>query len=123
MPKSEQTIFRSPHDKEHPFTQSINEIIRERRLSPEARSLMVYFLSLPDDWVLVHKCIIKDFGMKRRVLDRCLEELIAFGHVVRTREKNGNLLSAYKYKIYEYNYVIFNLTYTTPKKCVIIIIA
>jgi hypothetical protein len=101
VPKSEQTIFRAPHDKDHPFTQNINQIIRDTRLSLDARGLMIYFLSLPDDWVFVHKCIIRDCKINRRVLDRCLDELIAFGYVVRTREKAGNLLSAYKYKIYE----------------------
>lgn len=59
-----------------------NELFQKTNLSFEAKGLMGFVLSLPDDWI-VHKSYIKKrFKIGQYALDRIFKELEKTGHVV-----------------------------------------
>jgi len=69
------------------FTVAPNAIFNDRRLSVEAIGVLVYLLSLPNDWRvrLVHLQKKLDIGRQR--LQRVMRELIAAGYVERDNEQ------------------------------------
>lgn len=76
-----------------------NSIIRDTDISPEARILLITLISLPDDWNVNVKGLIKIMnsdskqyhGFGRDGIYALLKELIANGYVVKesTKHKNG----------------------------------
>lgn len=47
---SDQTIRRAKHGKENPYFLHLRQTAQDKRLSYEARGMLSYFLSKPDDW-------------------------------------------------------------------------
>lgn len=77
--------------REKNFTIIGNEILTRTDMGFEAKGLLCYILSLPDDWV-VHKSVIqKEFKMGRRVVDRLFKEMECAGYVIESDviKKNG----------------------------------
>ncbi len=53
------TIQRCPHDKQNPFAQISRTLIRNKRISPGCRWLIIYLLSMKDGWKITVKQVIQ----------------------------------------------------------------
>lgn len=90
------------HRAEHKSNFSIlsNETIRNANLSLEARGLLHYMLSFPDDWKFSMKKVSEDQNVSTKVLRRIVNELVEAGYVF--MEKKRNAFGQYKFD-YEVN--------------------
>jgi hypothetical protein len=85
------TIFRCPHDKKNPYAQINREILTDPYLSWAAKGLLVYLLSLPDNWKIqvIHLSkICKKRGGKEDTIYSLLNELIEEGYCYRSQPLN-----------------------------------
>lgn len=86
--------------KENPFTQILNIIITDSRISSNAFRLISYLISKPNDWVINLTEAYKSINIGRDAGARAFKELQSVGYLDRTqvRGKNGYLLG--------YNYIL-----------------
>lgn len=72
-------IIRTPHNSERPYFSMARSSAQDRRLSWEARGVLAYLLSKPDDW----KVMIVDLqqGCGRDKAKAIIAELLAFGYI------------------------------------------
>lgn len=99
---SDSTIQRSPHDKKNPYLMVARSLFQDHTVSLEARGLMGYLLTLPDDWKIFHKHLQVTLGISKEKLRKIMNELLEKGYASRTRERKGGRLQAYKYEICEF---------------------
>jgi hypothetical protein len=91
---------------ERDFLIVANSTVQDKRLSWEARGLLVYLLSLPSDWQIKVSHLQKQGGAGRDVLRRMLRELQEFGYVSgfgresRDRAERGNFVKT-EIQVYE----------------------
>ena len=57
------------------FTMAQNDLIQDDRLSLEARGLMMYILSLPDDWAFSVKGLANQCKVSEATVNRLVNEL------------------------------------------------
>lgn len=82
----QQTIQRSPHNKENPYVSILRTTAQDKRLSYEARGLLAYLLSKPLDWrVQVTELQHEDYAGRDKV-QRILKELAAAGYITRPQK-------------------------------------
>lgn len=83
------------------YTCVSNRMLRDERLSLEAKGFMAVVLSLPDDWEFSVRGMVALCGASKSAVYRVLLELENLGYAKRTREKgdNGQFL--------EYNHAFF----------------
>jgi len=103
------SISRCPHDKKNPYVMTSRELIHDSAMSPQARFVLIYLLSLPDDWQIYHSHLQKSLNVGETYLNSCFEELIREGYVTRTREKIKGVFQPYKYQIREFKIKVPNL--------------
>jgi DnaD/phage-associated family protein len=83
---NQQTIQRSPHNKENPYVSILRTTAQDKRLSYEARGLLAYLLSKPHDWqVKLHELQHEKYAGRDKV-QRILKELAAFGYLTRPQK-------------------------------------
>lgn len=78
------------------------DVMRNSRLSPEAKAVYAYLSSIAGCGETCYpsvETIQKDMAMSKNRLSKYMNELIASGVVEKTREKNGNLYGRNVYKI------------------------
>ena len=63
------------------FTQTPNELVTDRTLSPEARLILILVLSKPNGWTIRRQEIINSLGISMHVYKRASKELRAWGHL------------------------------------------
>lgn len=85
------TIERCPHDKENPYAQISNALIRDRNVSPRARWFIIYCLSLPRGWKLSIPTVIKEQGLSKDIMYGILKETIKSGYMKRIDRIEGGL--------------------------------
>lgn len=105
------------------FTTVYNDVIRDERLSLRARGLLIYLISLPDDWVIhksyLDKQIFPDVdrvdengvrlkGEKREGRDAvfsAFDELVFWGYILVVKKINANngRLEGFDYVVYNSN--------------------
>lgn len=97
------TIQRCPHDKQNPYTQVLNSLIRDQSLSPNCRWLLIYLLSNKDGWVVSVKQVCNHLKehMGRDKVRSLFDEAIKAGYMKREVVKVGNLNNGYMYYISE----------------------
>lgn len=97
---SEIRIFKFPERKL--YAKVPNYAAQDPRLSFGAKGLLTYLLSLPDNFIVYKKNIIKYQNIKRRLLDNYFEELETFRYVVPSEEqdKNAGQFGAKDYKVF-----------------------
>ena len=79
-----------------------NRIARDERLSFEARGLLVFMLSMSDDWNFSIKGLVNQTGMKRSVILRMVKELRDCGYILIKQEtKKDGKFTAKTWEIYE----------------------
>jgi hypothetical protein len=77
-----------------------NALVEDKRLSIEAKGLLAYLISRPDDWVVKHGHLQRALGIGRDKLQRILRELIQTGYLERDDEQprdGHNQFAAYAY--------------------------
>lgn len=79
-----------------------NELIRDSRLSFEARGFIALILSLPDDWSFSVRGLMKITGLKMSVVEKLLTELKNCGYAEKkkTRDDRGRI-TAHSWDFYE----------------------
>ena len=75
------TIRRSPSPIRKNFTIIPNEALNDPRLSWEARGMLAYLLSKPDNWKVLPKALINETKAGKDVVYRVLNELEAAGYI------------------------------------------
>ena len=79
-----------------------NGIARDERLSFEARGLLVFMLSMSDDWNFSIKGLVNQTGMKRSVILRIVKELRDCGYILIKQEtKKDGKFTAKTWELYE----------------------
>lgn len=95
--RGEQTIFRVAN-RHKPYSQLGNAMIRDGRLSWEARAILSYILSFPTDWQFSLGWFCKETQTGRDKARRVVRELVDAGYCVRGRQrKSDGKLGPYEY--------------------------
>ncbi len=89
-------------EKKDKFTQIDNNLIRNQNLSLKAKGLLIYMLSLPDDWDYSISGLSATCKEGKSSIRSAIDELITQRYITRSlaRGKNG-LLDGYEYVAYE----------------------
>jgi len=74
---------------ERNFTQISNDLITNKDLSLEERGLLVYILSLPNDWHLYKNSLPDRTGEKPGTIDRIFKSLQSKGYILSRQVKNA----------------------------------
>src|ERR1700691_4630637 len=85
------TIQRTPHDPENPFVMINKKCLQDKDLSWDARGLLAYLLSLPNDWKIHVSHLVKQYPKKgggEKAIHRMLNELIEAGYCERIQVKD-----------------------------------
>ena len=80
-------IVRSPRPASH-YTVVQNQVIRDRRLSWRARGILIYLLSMPDDWRTTASHLASTGLEGRDAIRACLEELETVGYIQRKKRQD-----------------------------------
>ncbi len=98
---NEPTFRRSPHNKQNPYVMISREMAQDKSISPKAKGILLYLLSLPDDWKIYHSQLQDGLGVGEDYINSAMDELLNHGYAERTREKVKGLFQPYQYEIYE----------------------
>lgn len=86
------------------FTIVGNNIIKDDRLSIEARFVLIYMRSFKKGWVFYKRDLQERLKIGRRVIDRCFDELSDVGYLVETDLiKTGSLFPTKGYTVYPFS--------------------
>ena len=77
-------IHRADHGAEHPYFIQRRKTAQDNTLSFEARGVVAYLLSKPDDWTINEAELRKAGGIGRDKMRRILQELIDAGYMTST---------------------------------------
>jgi hypothetical protein len=92
------TVIRHNHKRN--FTVVPNAIIRDQRLSTEAKGVLIYMLSCPPRWQFYHWQIQQELGIGKQKLQRVIQELVEAGYLRRCYKQprdNANRFAGYGY--------------------------
>src|SRR5690606_15840152 len=87
MTDSKTTIIRTPHSSERPYFVMSRETAQDRNLTFEARGMLAYLLSKPDDWQVQIKDLQQHIG--RDKVKAILKELEAAGYLTVERDRHN----------------------------------
>lgn len=97
MSKGDKTIFRVA-SRHKPYSQLGNAMIRDNRLSFEARGVLSYILSFPSNWQFGLHWLCRETHLGRDKARRIVKELVAVGYCQRGRIRNPDgRLGRYEY--------------------------
>lgn len=85
------------------FTIVNNDILRNPNMSFEAKGMLCYILSLPDDWILHTSKLMSDFKIGRHYLKRCFDEIEKCGYMAKVGvvKGKGGRFEGYSYMFYD----------------------
>lgn len=86
----ESTIRRSPHDTENPYVMIRRDIFQGSGLSFEAKGLLGYLLSKPDDWKIMISDLMREGDCGRDQIRRILKELKDHGYIITQQTHDNN---------------------------------
>lgn len=78
-------IVRSRKTAKDRYTMILNDIVQSRELTPEEKTILVYLLSLPSDWVIYKNNLIEWANFGRDRFNKGWKGLIAKGYIVSIR--------------------------------------
>lgn len=90
-------------EKTNHFTIIPNDLACDERLSFEARGVLCYLLSKPNDWKVNCKDIQRSGDIGRQKAYSILSELIESGYVHRSKVENAQKKHNYQYVIYDFS--------------------
>jgi len=99
---SENNIVRSKTTAQGKFTMIPNHICRSQNLTMDERGLLIYLLSLPENW-MVRKTQVQTqmVGMGRNRYEKAFSSLEKQGYILKIQHFKGNLKSGITYVVYE----------------------
>ena len=96
------TIIRAPRGKEHPYFMHRRATAQDRALSFEARGVVAYLLSKPDDWTIALTDLMAEGGIGRDKARRILNELAEAGYLKQQQQHgDGGKFEAVVYVLHE----------------------
>ena len=100
--KKENSIIRTVKNKDNPYVM-INKLgIQDPNLSWAAKGLLAYLLSLPDDWTIHVKELLKHTSSRETNTYTVIRELLRYGYMEKVEYR-------YKGKILALNYTVFEV--------------
>lgn len=78
----EKTIIRTPKTGDRPYFATARQTAQDRRLSAEARGVLWYLLSKPDDWKIIPADLEAEFDLGRDKVKTILRDLRAHRYIV-----------------------------------------
>lgn len=95
------TVIRAQHSSENPYFMMARRVAQNRSLTWEARGLLAYLLSQPDDWSVIVADLQQQCG--RDKVYRILSDLEQAGHLRREQaRRDDGTLDATVYRVYEH---------------------
>ncbi len=96
----DKTIIRAAHDKKNPYVMIRRAVPQDKRLSWEARGVMAYLLSKPDDWSIQANDLRQHCG--RDKVYSILKELTENGYLERVQwvDETGKF-DSFEYRLHE----------------------
>jgi hypothetical protein len=94
------TVIRHKHKRN--FTVVPNAIMRDQRLSTEAKGVLIYMLSCPRGWEFYHWQIQQELGIGKQKLQRVIQELVEAGYLKRGHKQprdSANRFAGYGYVV------------------------
>lgn len=80
------TIFRVVKNREYPYVRMNKKTLSDKRLSWEARGMLAFLLSKPDDWTVMFNNLVNESPGGAHKVRRILKELQGAGYMARKRE-------------------------------------
>jgi len=99
---NQSTFERCSHDRKNPYVMISREMAQDKSISPKAKGVLLYLLSLPSDWKIYHAQLQDGLGVGEDYINSAMDELLENGYAERTREKVKGLFQPYKYIIREF---------------------
>lgn len=87
--------------KDNPFTQILNSIITDTRISSNAFRLLSYLISKPNDWIINLTEAYATLGLGRDAGARAFKDLEAVGYLTRTQVRGEKGIIGYNYILNE----------------------
>lgn len=88
MTGKSQTIFRVA-SRHKPYSQLGNAMLRDSRLSIEARGTLSFILSHPVDWKFNIEWLGREIGVGRQKAQRIVRDLVEHGYCIRHQHRDG----------------------------------
>lgn len=92
-------IIRSVNASKHNFTPISNTLIQNKKLSLEAKGLIIYILSLPETWVIWKQQVQSALNMKRFQFDRIWKECVSEGYIKTKKFRTESGKFTYHYEV------------------------
>ena len=109
-------IIRTPKNRDNPYAQINKFLLGNPELSWQAKGLLAYLLTLPDDWKVYPRELVKHAKNGRDALYRILRELIDRGYLLRTQQRNeDNQFRQVTYTVLEYPSLVNSVISNRPK--------
>jgi hypothetical protein len=86
---TEQTIFRIA-SRHKPYAQLGNAMLRDKRLSLEARGALAFILSHPADWRFSLEWLCREQGVGRDKVRRLIREMVSADYCIRSQERTAS---------------------------------
>lgn len=101
--ENQTTFIRCPHDAEHPYVMIATAMLRDKSISPKAKGVLCYLLSLPRQWTVYHKQLKDGLNIGEEYLNSAMDELLKAGYARRTRKqgKENGRFQPYHYEFSE----------------------
>jgi hypothetical protein len=100
---NEQSTFRTRHGKDRPYFALRQDTARDSRISFEARGMLAYLLSKPDNWQVKINDLMKNGDIGREKTFRILNELKTAGYIIQEKQRKNadGTFARVEYRIYE----------------------
>lgn len=97
------TIQRWPHDARNPYTQILNDLIRDDSVSPNCRLILIGLLSNKDGWVISIPQLVSQYSnhFGREKVYSLVKEAVTSGYMKREQIRTGGKWQTCKYYIAE----------------------
>lgn len=102
MERSKDHIFKAKL--KLPYFFYYNETAQDIELTMQAKGLLAYLLSLPEEWKIIAKEIPNHFPNGRDAVYKALNELIEKAYIVKGERREDGKFSGYHYKVFPVKY-------------------
>jgi len=82
--------YRKIKNKENPYVMINKEWVNDATMSAKSKGILLYLLSLPDDWIIHEIEIVKHFTDGEKSIRTGIRELIKLGYITREQERHEN---------------------------------
>ena len=103
-------IFRHAHNELNPYAQISRNTLQDNKLSWAARGLLAYLLSLPLDWKISKKHLLKQSSVGKHGLQSIIQELEKFKYLKHRRVQDE------KGRFKDWEYIIYERPYESVPK-------